>query len=100
MEPVITKEKINEILKNNGINEHISDIIIKDCNTLKGNKIHHVTVKFQNETTPSLKFFMKTKPDKFPDPRMVESVVMMFTKETRFFMDYVPAAQEFCKSFG
>lgn len=92
------KELIRQIVTKNGIQEQVTEIIIKDSGIPGGTKTQFITVNFASATASPLHLFLKTKLDNIPNKRLAEGSNMMFLKETRFFMEYLPAAEEFCKS--
>lgn len=88
------------ILQSNGISEPISEVLIQDSG-LQGENLgsitQSVTVKFEN--SQPLHLFMKTQTTN-PVHNVMLQESKVFEKETRFFMEYIPVATEFCKKKG
>ncbi|ODM93652.1 putative oxidoreductase dhs-27 [Orchesella cincta] len=97
-----TKLKYKEILKANGITDEVAEVNIKDSG-LRGegfiSQQQYVSIKFQNPNLKPLNLFEKSHTANESHSVMVDDL-KAFAKETRFFMDYVPAARELCKSKG
>lgn len=94
--------KLKGIIKSNGISEPISEVIIEDSGLTRENlvsKTNRVTVKFENSNVKPLKLFVKTQTDNPLHTGMVKES-KLFEKEARFFMEYLPAAKQFCKEAG
>lgn len=94
--------RFKEILKSNGVTDPVAEVIIKDSG-LRGENLasvtNRVTVNFENASIKPLELFMKSTADSGFHAEMLKEG-KMFEKESRFFMEYIPAAREFCKSMG
>ncbi|CAL8123643.1 unnamed protein product [Orchesella dallaii] len=95
-------KKYREILKSNGINEEIEEVTVADAG-LKGegmaSQTQYVTIKLKNTNMKPLNLFVKVHTSNPQHSEWIEEW-KLFEKESRFFMEYVPAAKEFCKSKG
>lgn len=95
-------DKLQEILSLNNIREPIDKVEIKNALPQGENlasKAECVTIHFNNPQLRPLHLFMKTEIDNpAHNSMLVES--KFFEKEGRFFLEYVPAAREFCTSKG
>ncbi|ODM93651.1 hypothetical protein Ocin01_13029, partial [Orchesella cincta] len=94
--------KYKEIIRANGITEEISEVIVADAG-LRGegfaSQSKIATVKFQNPDIKPLNLFVKTHTTNSSHSEMIDEV-KAFEKESRFYMEYVPAAKEFCRTKG
>ncbi|CAL8070772.1 unnamed protein product [Orchesella dallaii] len=94
--------KYKEIVKANGINDEVSEVLINSSG-LQGqgfaSQANHVTINFKNPNVKPLNLFVKSHTANSTHSEMLEGG-KLFEKESRFFMEYVPAAKEFCKSKG
>ncbi|CAL8070781.1 unnamed protein product [Orchesella dallaii] len=94
--------KFKEIVKANGITDEVSEVIVKSAG-LQGegfaSETKYVTINFQNPSIKPLYLFVKAHTSNSSHTEMLTGA-KIFEKETNFFMDYVPAAIEFCKSKG
>ncbi|CAL8138694.1 unnamed protein product [Orchesella dallaii] len=94
--------KYKEILKSNGIKDEVSQVILADSGLQgegMGSQTQLVTITFQNPSLKPLNLFVKAHFANASHSEMLEET-KLFEKEAVFFMDYVPAAKEFCKSKG
>ncbi|ODN02392.1 putative oxidoreductase dhs-27 [Orchesella cincta] len=94
--------KYKEILLSNGVTDEISEVIVKSAG-LKGEGFasvsKYVTIKFQNPSVKPLNLFVKAHSSNAAHTEMLTEA-KLFEKESRFYMEYIPAAKEFCKSKG
>ncbi|CAL8070771.1 unnamed protein product [Orchesella dallaii] len=94
--------KYKEIVKANGINDEVSEVIVKSSGLLGegfASLTQYVTINFQNPDIKPLHLFVKTHTSNSSHSEFLTES-KLFEKEARFFMEYVPAAIEFCKSKG
>lgn len=94
--------KYKEIVKSNGIHETVAEVLIKDSDLVGenfGSKTQVVTIKFENSNVKPLNLFVKTFINSGSHTKLFQGM-KAFEKEARFFMKYLPAVSEFCKSFG
>lgn len=95
-------EQFKQILQANGIREPVAQVIVGDSG-LTGEGFASsqklVTIKFENPKTKPLNLFMKAMVDSDSHNQFVGEI-KAFEKEARFFMNYLPATREFCKSMG
>lgn len=99
---MVTKYK--EILVANGINDPVSEVIVKGSgltNENMGSVTEYVTVKFEDEGKADLLLFTKRLPNSSNNSfaAMLEDL-QLFHKESEFFMKYLPIAKEYCESRG
>lgn len=97
-----TAEKFKEILKSNGIQEPVADVIIMDPAGAAenfGSSIKLVTIKFKDWSNPPLNLFVKYLSNNLTLSKSTDDA-KFFKKEAVFLTEYVPAAREFCKSVG
>lgn len=97
------RKKLKNILRSNGIQDPVSDVIIQDAG-LRGEGFssvtQYVTVKFDKETNKDpLHLFVKLVPDN-PTQTMLLTAMKSFEKETTFLKDYLEAAKELCELKG
>ncbi|CAL8070780.1 unnamed protein product [Orchesella dallaii] len=94
--------KYKEIVKANGINDEVSEVLIKSSG-LQGegfaSQANYVTINFKNPNLKPLNLFVKSHTANSTHSEMLTDA-KLFEKESMFFMEYVPAAKEFCKSKG
>ncbi|CAL8070770.1 unnamed protein product [Orchesella dallaii] len=94
--------KYKEIVKANGINDEVSQVLINSSG-LQGegfaSQANYVTINFKNPKVKPLNLFVKSLTANSTHSDMLKES-KLFEKESRFFMEYVPAAKEFCKSKG
>ncbi|CAL8070783.1 unnamed protein product [Orchesella dallaii] len=94
--------KYKKIVKANGINDEVSEVIVKSSG-LQGegfaSQTNYVTINFQNTDIKSLHLFTKAHTSNSSHSELLTES-KLFEKESRFFMEYVPAAMEFCKTKG
>lgn len=98
----IGAEKYKEILRSNGILDKVSEVTIKDSGAKHdgmASLTQCVTVKFENPEKPPFQFFVKVHTENPSHSAMLEEL-KAFEKEARFFMEYLPAANELCKAKG
>lgn len=98
----LTSTRFKYIVKLNGIQDPVSDVIVKESDLLGQNflsKTQLVTIKFENPDKKPLNLFVKAMSDDEAHIKLVEGG-KIFVKESTFFSKYVPAAQDFCKSKG
>lgn len=94
--------RFQRIIKSNGINDPVSEVIVQESGLIGENmasKTYLVTVKFEESNKKPLNLFMKTLTEN-PSHTVVMEEAKSFVKETRFFMEYLPAVQKFCKEMG
>ncbi|ODN02404.1 putative oxidoreductase dhs-27 [Orchesella cincta] len=95
-------QKYKDILKSNGVTDEVSEVIVKDSG-LQGEGFasvsKYVTIKFQNPSVKPLNLFVKAHTASAAHREFLTEA-KLFEKESTFFMEYVPAAEEFCKSKG
>lgn len=95
-------ERYKEILKSNGIADPISQVFIKNTDLAGqnfGSQTQLVTIRFHNGEKMPLNLFSKVMTDNEEHWKMTKGG-KLFLKEAEFYAEYVPAAREFCKSFG
>ncbi|ODM93654.1 hypothetical protein Ocin01_13030 [Orchesella cincta] len=94
--------KYKSILKSNGIHDEVSEVIVKHSG-LQGagmaSQQLYVTVKFADTNKLPLNLFVKAHTSNPSHSEMIDAI-NSFENESRFFMEYIPAAKEFCKSKG
>ncbi|ODN02403.1 putative oxidoreductase dhs-27 [Orchesella cincta] len=94
--------KYKEILRSNGVTDEVSGVIVQGSG-LQGEGFASatkcVTIKFENPSLKPLNLFVKSHTASGAHTEMLTEG-KLFEKESRFFMEYVPAAKEFCKSKG
>ncbi|CAL8123631.1 unnamed protein product [Orchesella dallaii] len=97
-----TLSKYKEIIKANGITDEISEVTVNDAG-LRGegfaSQSNIATVKFVNPNLKPLHLFVKSHTTNSSHSEMIDEL-KAFEKEARFYMEYVPAAKEFCRSKG
>ncbi|CAL8123649.1 unnamed protein product [Orchesella dallaii] len=95
-------EKYKKIIKANGIHDEVSEVIVKHSG-LQGaglaSKQLYITVKFVDSKINPLNLFVK-EPCENPKHSELIDDFKAFEKESRFFTEYIPAVDEFCKSKG
>ncbi|ODM98198.1 hypothetical protein Ocin01_08480 [Orchesella cincta] len=94
--------KYKAILKSNGIDDEVSQVIPSDSGLQgegMGSQTQFITVKFKNPDIKPLNLFVKAHFANASHSEMLEET-KLFEKEATFFMQYVPAAKEFCKLKG
>ncbi len=94
--------KLKEILKANHIMDPVSEIIIEDSGLQgegNGSQTDRVTIKFQDLRKKPLNLFIKRELEN-PIRQKINKKTKMFEKEAVFFMEYLPAAREFCRKMG
>ncbi|CAL8070777.1 unnamed protein product [Orchesella dallaii] len=94
--------KYKEIVKANGINDEVSEVIVKTSGLLGegfASQTNYVTINFQNPDIKPLHLFVKTHTSNSSHSELLTES-KLFEKESIFFMKYVPAAIEFCKTKG
>lgn len=92
--------KFKDILKSKGIHEKVSEVDIRDSDLSGqnfGSLTQLVTIKFENLDKKPLNLFIKVMTGNQTHVKMTEDG-KLFIKESTFFMKYLPAAREFCKS--
>ncbi|CAL8147826.1 unnamed protein product [Orchesella dallaii] len=94
--------KYKKIIKDNGIHDEVSEVIVKHSG-LEGagmaSRQLYATVKFMDSSITPLNLFVKEYIDNPHHTELIDDI-KAFEKESRFFTEYIPALDEFCKSKG
>jgi len=96
------KKKYEDILKVNGISDEVKTITSLEPEELKGEHMATATIYVQVEfKDPSIKpknLFVKKFVENETYKDMVKKMQIM-EKESNFFLNFLPEAQEFCKNY-
>lgn len=95
-------QKYKDVLKDNGINDEVAQVLISDSALSGEGMISHtqcVTVKFANSELADMHLFAKILPPNESQSKVAEDI-KAFEKEARFLTEYLPAARQLCLSKG
>lgn len=92
------RQKYNEILRNNGIEDEVDTVEIDDpglAGEHTASSCEIILIKFVNKELSALNLFVK-KFTKNPGYADLVKEMNLFAKEASFFNDFLPQAKQFC----